>query len=99
MRQVNGLYYNYVIFLRFRPSQVCEQIKQKGLKLGLVIDLTQTYRYYEGAEVIKFWIISLRVVTCILHRLIAKKYNTSCKISIRWKFRFSCLRRRIQYAY
>ena len=54
MRQVNGLYYNYVIFLRFRPSQVCEQIKQKGLKLGLVIDLTNTSRYYNGERVIRF---------------------------------------------
>eukprot|EP00112_Aurelia_sp_Birch-Aquarium-sp1_P009984 Seg2155.2 transcript_id=Seg2155.2/GoldUCD/mRNA.D3Y31 product="RNA/RNP complex-1-interacting phosphatase" protein_id=Seg2155.2/GoldUCD/D3Y31 len=32
----------------FTPSQLCEQVRDKGHKLGMVIDLTNTFRYYDG---------------------------------------------------
>ena len=37
-----------IIHCRFTPAQLLESLKAKGYKLGLVIDLTYTSRYYNG---------------------------------------------------
>ena len=44
-------------FVRFTPTQLMERLHTKGYELGLVIDLTNTFRYYNG-EVWKLWIYS-----------------------------------------
>ena len=42
---------------RFTPSQLFKEVEGKGLKLGMVIDLTNTSRYYNGRHVSCFDIV------------------------------------------
>lgn len=40
-----------VCMYRFTPEQLCKQIEELGYQLAVVIDLTFTFRYYNGANV------------------------------------------------
>ena len=51
-------YIYYVIYFyfvychaRFTPNQLCKDLEKRNIKLGMVIDLTNTYRYYNGKAV------------------------------------------------
>ena len=37
----------FVIFCRFTPNDLCNVLKEKGRILGLVVDFTNTERYYK----------------------------------------------------
>ena len=36
---------------RFTPSHIVKKVEDKGYELLVVIDLTNTFRYYNGAQV------------------------------------------------
>ena len=37
---------HFSIFLRFTPMDLVNHLSQKHIKLGMVVDFTNTYRYY-----------------------------------------------------
>ena len=45
-------YYHYLYYLyRFTPSHLVKKVEDQGYELLVVIDLTNTFRYYNGTQV------------------------------------------------
>lgn len=41
----------FLLFQRFTPTQLLQALRNKRYRLGMVVDLTNTYRYYNGRRV------------------------------------------------